>query len=155
MPSTTGDLIPMTVIGPKKIEPSKTIVHLYGFYGISTQVGYDNVSLAALEKGWTIAYAHVRGGGDKGKGWHRAAMGENRDRTWRDLEECVGFLIKERFTHPSLLFLSSHSAGAIAIWNAINRKPHLYKGAIFKFPFLDVLSSLLDSSQPLSGTDYE
>ncbi len=50
--------------------------------------------------------------------------------------------------------MSSHSAGAIAVWNAINRNPHLYKGAIMNYPFLDVLTALLDNSQPLSNADY-
>lgn len=71
-----------------------------------------------------------------------------------DIEECVGYLIREGYTHPSLLFLGSSSAGAVNLWNAILRKPYLYKGAIFRVPFLDVLTSLLDSSQPLSNTDY-
>lgn len=54
-----------------------------------------------------------------------------------------------------MLFLSTSSAGAIAAWNAIDRKPHLYKAAILRFPFLDVLNSLMDSTQPLSNPDYE
>lgn len=53
------------------------------------------------------------------------------------------------------MFINTSSAGAIAAWNAINHKPHLYKGAILRFPFLDVLNSLMDSSQPLSNADYE
>lgn len=88
------DYIPLTIIGPKKINNSKMLIHLYGFYGISSKITYDNITIAALEKGWTIAYAHVRGGGDKGKKWHSEAQGSNRDRTWKDLEECVGYLIR-------------------------------------------------------------
>jgi protease II len=57
------DYIPLTIIGPKKKRISKMLIHLYGFYGTPLKVGYDNVTLAALERGWTIAYAHVRGGG--------------------------------------------------------------------------------------------
>ena len=86
--------------------------------------------------------------------WHSQAMGEKRQRSWQDVEECVGYLIRHGYTHPSLLFICSHSAGAITAWNAIHRKPHLYKGTILRFPFLDVLSNLLDPSQPLSNSDY-
>lgn len=99
-------------------------------------------------------YVHVRGGSEKGKRWHNEAQETSRDRTWKDLEECVGYLIKEQYTHPSLLFLSTSSAGAIAAWNAIDRRPHLYKAVILRFPFLDVLNSLMDSTQPLSNPDY-
>ena len=154
MPSQTMDHIPMTVIAPRKRREGKLLLHFYGYYGEPTPIGYDHVAMAALEKGWTIAYAHVRGGGEKGKQWHSQAMGEKRQRSWQDVEECVGYLIRHGYTHPSLLFICSHSAGAITAWNAIHRKPHLYKGTILRFPFLDVLSNLLDPSQPLSNSDY-
>lgn len=94
VPSTTMDYIPLTIIGPKKRTVGKMVINLYGFYGISNKITYDNVTIAALEKGWTVAYAHVRGGGEKGKKWHSQALGANRDRTWKDLEECIGYLIK-------------------------------------------------------------
>lgn len=57
------DYIPLTIIGPKNKSIGKLVINLYGFYGISNKITYDNVSIAALEKGWTIAYAHIRGGG--------------------------------------------------------------------------------------------
>lgn len=81
-------------------------------------------------------------------------MNARRHRTWSDLEDIVAYLLKEKLTHPSLLFLSTNSAGAIAVWNAINRAPHLYKGVILYYPFLDILSALLDSSQPLTHSDH-
>lgn len=63
VPSTTNDHIPLTIIGPKNKKIGKMLIHIYGFYGIPSKITYDNVTIAALEKGWTIAYAHVRGGG--------------------------------------------------------------------------------------------
>ncbi len=155
VPATDYNTIPLTIIGPKKRSPRKLLLNFYGCYGIPTKVPYDNVGIAALEKGWTLCHAHVRGGNEKGQKWHSQSQGDNRCRTWLDVEECVGYLLRERYTHPSLLFLSSSSAGAINLWNVIARKPYLYKGAIFRAPFLDVLSSLLDPNQPLSNTDYE
>jgi protease II len=53
----------LTIIGSKDKKVGKLLIHIYGFYGISSKITYDNVTIAALEKGWTIAYAHVRGGG--------------------------------------------------------------------------------------------
>lgn len=147
--------IPLTIIGPKKKNLRKLLLNFYGCYGLGQRVNYDNVSIAALEKGWTVCHAHVRGGNEKGHKWHSSAQGDNRVRTWLDVEECVGYLIREQYTNPALLFLQSSSAGAIHLWNIINRKPYLYKGAIFRAPFLDVLTSLMDPSQPLSNTDYE
>lgn len=108
-----------------------------------------------MEKGWTIGIAHIRGGSEKGRQWHKQAQFGNRDRGWKDLEECVAYLLMHGYTHPSLLFLCTHSAGAIVGWQAINSKPHLYKGLILKFPFLDVLTGLLDEKHPLAQSDHD
>ena len=78
--------IPLTIIGPKKPSPGKLLLNFYGCYGLSTKVTYDNVTIAALEKGWTICYAHVRGGSEKGKKWHQQGQGDHRDRVWKDIE---------------------------------------------------------------------
>ena len=129
-------------------------MHCYGYYGLPYEVEFNNPYLSALEEGWTLAYAHVRGGNEKGRKWHEAAIKGNRSASWEDLEDCVAFLLKEEYTHPNILILVSHSAGAITVWNAVNRNPHLYKAAVMVYPFLDVLSALLDSSKPLSQSDY-
>ena len=61
--SSTGDLIPITIVESRKRKgPTKMLLHVYGFYGMANEVHYNNVYIRALEKGWTIAYAHVRGG---------------------------------------------------------------------------------------------
>jgi protease II len=155
VPATDMTTIPLTIIGPKKRKLQKLLFNFYGCYGMAYRVPFDNVTIAALEKGWTICHAHVRGGNEKGSGWHKQAQGDSRNRSWMDVEECVGYLLREQYTHPALLFLASNSAGAINLWNIISRKPYLYKAAIFRNPFLDVLSSLMDPDQPLSNTDYE
>ena len=62
VPSTDMTHIPLTIIGPKKPTPGKLLFNFYGCYGLPTKITYDNVTIAALEKGWTICYAHVRGG---------------------------------------------------------------------------------------------
>jgi protease II len=111
------------------------------------------MNCALLENGWTIAYAHVRGGGDKGKQWHHQAL-KKRALTWSDLEDTVAYLIREKYTHPSVLFMESHSAGAIAVWNMLNKAPHLFKAVVLNYPFLDVLNTLLDPTDALSSSDH-
>ncbi len=111
------------------------------------------MNYALLENGWTIAYAHVRGGGDKGKQWHAKAL-KDKNVIWSDLEDCVAYLLREKYTHPSILFLESHSAGAITVWNMINKSPHLFKAVVMKYPFLDVLNTLIDPNDPLSASDH-
>lgn len=129
------------------------MLKVYGFYGLPNEVSYDNTNYALLQNGWSVAYAHVRGGSDKGKRWHTQAL-KNRNLTWSDLEDCTAYLIKQKYTHPSLLFLQSHSAGAIAVWNLINKSPHLFKAVVLNYPFLDVLNTLLDEADPLAASDH-
>ena len=86
VPATDMSHIPLTIIGPKKRNIRKLLLNFYGCYGLSQKVNYDNVSIAALEKGWTICHAHVRGGNEKGRQWHSSAQGDNRIRTWLDVE---------------------------------------------------------------------
>lgn len=126
------------------------LVHCYGYYGLSYEIAFNNTYWAALENGWSLAYAHVRGGGEKGIRWHKQATKGLRSRNWTDLEDCVAYLIQKGYTHPNVMVLSSHSAGSITIWNIINRNPHLFKAVVMNYPFLDVLGLLLDSSQPLT-----
>ena len=108
-----------------------------------------------MENDWIFAYAHVRGGNELGNRWWKAAVFENKSRAWKDLKECVGYLLAEDYTHPSLLVLHGHSAGAITVWNAINHNPSLYKAAVLVSPFLDVLNILLDESLPLTNIDHQ
>ena len=129
------------------------ILRVYGFYGLPNEVSYDNMNCALLENGWTVAYAHVRGGNEKGKQWHGQTMNK-KSLIWSDLEDCIGHLIREKYTHPSILFLQSHSAGAIAVWNMLNKAPHLFKAVVMNYPFLDVLNTLLDPNDPLAASDH-
>ena len=156
VPTESGETVPLTVIVAKKNRKvrNKMILHSYGYYGLAYDIAYNNTYLAALEEGWSLAYAHIRGGNEKGRSWHQAAVKSNRRHSWMDLENCVAFLLKEGYTHPNILVLHSHSAGAITVWNAINRKPHLYKAAILSYPFLDVLTTLLDDQHSLAQSDF-
>jgi protease II len=121
---------------------------------MANEISYNNVYLRALEKGWVIAYAHVRGGNEKGNSWWSQGSLQNKSRSWKDLHECVAYLIKEQYTHPALLTLYGSSAGAITVWNELNRHPWLYKAAVMAYPFLDVLTSLLDDKLPLTISDH-
>ena len=77
--------IPLTIIGPKKKKIQKLLLNFYGCYGLPSRIPYDNVGLAALQKGWTICYANIRGGNDRGLKWHTDYQGENRSRIWKDI----------------------------------------------------------------------
>lgn len=119
--------------------------------------------LTALEEGWTLAFAHVRGGGERGQKWHEAGMKEKKVTAITDFISCAEFLVSEGYTHPSLMCGYGASAGALLIGAVMNMRykeklkayrnmnifvkyirPELFKACVMNYPFLDVLSSLMD-----------
>ncbi len=96
VPSEDGEMIPLTTITPKKYKKkrNKMLLHSYGYYGLAYEIAFNNVSWAALEMGWSLAYAHIRGGGEKGARWHKLAVQSGRFRNFTDLQDCVAYLVK-------------------------------------------------------------
>ena len=108
-----------------------------------------------MERGWVIADAHVRGGGEKGIGWHEQGKLHNKPNSMFDFISCAEYLIAQKFTHPNLLAARGVSAGGTLVAHTcLNMRPDLFRACVLNVPFLDVLDSLLDSTLPLSQTDY-
>ena len=85
-----------------------------------------------MENDWILAYAHVRGGNEKGKQWHKQAMDVNKAKSFYDFIDCAEFLVAEGLTNPSLLCAYGSSAGGMLVASCANIKPHLFKVMIFK-----------------------
>lgn len=108
-----------------------------------------------MEKGWVIAQALVRGGGEKGINWHEQGKLLKKHNSFKDFIACAEYLIAQRLTHPNLLAAKGASAGGTLIAQAcLNMHPELFRACILNVPFLDVLSTLLDDSLPLTATDH-
>jgi prolyl oligopeptidase len=111
----------------------------YGSYGMTTSVGYRAHSLAWLERGGVIAFAHVRGGGAYGKEWHLAGQKATKPNTWKDFIACCEYLVKKGYTSPGKLAGEGGSAGGILIGRAITERPDLFAAAIIDVGCLDTL----------------
>ena len=107
-----------------------------------------------MERDWVIAFAHVRGGSDRGIDWHEQGKLENKSNSFLDFISCAEFLVAERYTHPNLLAAKGTSAGGTLVAQCVNMRPELFRAAVLGVPFLDVLSTLLDDSLPLTATDH-
>lgn len=108
-----------------------------------------------MEKGWVIAQAQVRGGGERGIGWHDDGKLLNKLNSFYDFNACAEYLIANRITHPNLLAARGSSAGGTLVAHScLNLRPDLYRAVILDVPFLDVMSTLLDPTQPLTLTDH-
>jgi len=108
-----------------------------------------------MERGWVIAQANVRGGGDRGVQWHENGKLNKKHNSFQDLIACAEYLVANRITHPNLIAAKGSSAGATLVAHtALNLRPDLFKACILEVPFLDVLTCLLDETLPLTVTDH-
>jgi oligopeptidase B len=117
---------------------SKVIVHSYGCYGECMEPTFDLAMLAALELGFVVVYAHIRGGREKGLAWHQQAVANKLVSAW-DLEDVVQHLVGRGYANPARIGLWSGSAGAVATMGLVNRRPSLVKCIYLHMPFLNVL----------------
>jgi oligopeptidase B len=127
----------------------------YGSYGYPNDVYFSSNRLSLLDRGVIDAVAHIRGGGDLGKAWHDAGRMLNKMHTFTDFIAVAETLIRERYTSSDRLAISGGSAGGLLMGAVINLRPDLFKVVLAQVPFVDVLSTMLDASLPLTVGEYE
>jgi oligopeptidase B len=127
----------------------------YGAYGYPNDVYFSSNWLSLLDRGVICAVAHIRGGGDLGKTWHDAGRMLNKMHTFTDFIAVAETLIRERYTSSDRLAISGGSAGGLLMGAVINLRPDLFKVVLAQVPFVDVLSTMLDASLPLTVGEYE
>jgi oligopeptidase B len=116
-------------------------------------VTFEVQRLVLLNRGFILAFAHVRGGSEKGSEWHLQGMGTNKMNSFLDLFSCAQFLIDQRYTNDQSICIKGVSAGAMLAAGGIAMRPDLFRACVVKVPFLDVLTIMLDSQLPL--TEHE
>ncbi|GER43823.1 prolyl oligopeptidase family protein [Striga asiatica] len=134
---------------------SPGLLHGYGAYGETLDRSWCTERLSLLDRGWMFAFADVRGGAGADPSWHESGRGLNKLNSIYDFLSCGEYLINEGFIHKNRLCALGISAGCLLVGASINMNPNLFRAAILKVPFLDVLNTLLDSSLPLTTSDYE
>lgn len=140
--SHDGVFVPLSIIHHKDIQldgTNPTLLQGYGAYGHTMSMNYDPTSLAWLERGGVLAYAHVRGGGAFGKAWHHAGRKLTKPNTWKDFIACAEYLVNERYTSPAKLAGRGGSAGGILIGRAITDRPDLFAAANIAVGCVDML----------------
>jgi oligopeptidase B len=153
-----GTEIPVSLVYRKgrKLDGSAPLwLEGYGAYGHPNDVCFSSKRLSLLNRGVIYAVAHVRGGGDLGKAWHEAGHMLNKLNTFTDFIAVAESLIRERYTSSDRLAISGGSAGGLLIGAVTNMRPDLFKVVLLQVPFVDVLSTMLDPSLPLTVGEYE
>ena len=127
----------------------------YGSYGAPMPISFSYVRLSLLDRGFVYALAHIRGGGERGKAWHDDGRMLNKMNTFTDFIACAEQLVAEKFTSPKRLCIEGASAGGLLIGAVVNMRPDLFGCVITDVPFVDVLTTMLDSTMPLTVGEYE
>lgn len=153
-----GTKIPMSIVykkGIKKDGTNPTMLYGYGSYGASMDPTFSSTRLSLLNRGFIYAIAHIRGGQEMGRQWYEDGKMFKKKNTFTDFIDCAEFLIEEKYTTPEHLFASGGSAGGLLMGAVVNMRPDLFKGVIAAVPFVDVVTTMLDESIPLTTGEFD
>ncbi len=135
--------------------PAPLLLYGYGAYGISYPLYFSSARLSLLDRGIVFAVAHVRGGGEMGEQWHHTGKLAHKTNTFTDFATCAQYLIDHGITSPEQLAISGGSAGGLVVGHFLNNHPGSCKAAVAHVPFVDILTTILDDSLPLSIIERE
>ena len=151
--------VPISLIYNKKVAKldGSDPLYLYGYgsYGYTVPDSFRSHIFSLVDRGITYAIAHIRGGDELGKSWHESAKLLNKKNTFNDFIKSAEKLIAEKYTSKGNIIISGGSAGGMLVGVCVNMQPSLYKAAIAHVPFVDVLSTMLDESLPLTPGEFK
>lgn len=153
-----GTKIPISVVYRKGIEKNgknPLLLYAYGSYGASMDPYFSSTRLSLLDRGFVYAIAHIRGGEELGRKWYENGKLLKKKNTFTDFIDCSRFLVEEKYTSPEHLYAEGGSAGGLLMGAVINIAPELYNGVIAQVPFVDVVTTMLDDSIPLTTGEYD
>jgi oligopeptidase B len=153
-----GVQIPISLIyrkGISKNSKNPFLLYAYGSYGATMDCYFSSVRLTLLDRGFIYAIAHVRGGEDLGREWYEKGKLLKKKNTFTDFIDCSKFVIEQKYTSSEHLYAEGGSAGGLLMGAIVNMAPELYHGVIAQVPFVDVVTTMLDETIPLTTGEYD
>ncbi len=153
-----GTAIPISIVyrKDKKGEGTNPLyIYGYGSYGYALPIGFNSNRLSLLDRGFVLAYAHIRGGGDMGKPWHDAGRLMQKMNTFTDFIAVTEYLTAHGYGDPRRVAMEGGSAGGLLTGAVANMRPDLYRAVLSHVPFVDVMNTMLDPTLPLTIAEYE
>ena len=153
-----GEKVPISIVYKKdlkKVESQNLLLYAYGSYGSTIDPYFSSVRLSLLDRGFVYAIAHVRGGQIYGRKSYDDGKMLNKKNTFYDFIDAGKYLINEGYTDKDQLFIEGGSAGGLLIGAVVNMEPDLWKGAICAVPFVDVVTTMLDATVPLTSGEWD
>ncbi|MGC9374126.1 MAG: S9 family peptidase [Bacteroidales bacterium] len=153
-----GTKIPMSIVYRKGLKldgKNPALLYGYGSYGATIDPYFSSIRLSLLDRGFVYAIAHIRGSQYLGRQWYEDGKLLKKMNTFTDFNDCAGYLIEQNYTNPDKLFAMGGSAGGLLMGAIVNLQPELYKGVIAAVPFVDVVTTMLDESIPLTTSEFD
>lgn len=153
-----GTKVPISLVYRKGLEKNgdnPLLLYGYGSYGSTMNASFSSVRLSLLDRGFVYAIAHIRGGQEMGRYWYEEGKLLKKKNTFTDFIDCAEHLIAEKFTNPDMLFAQGGSAGGLLMGAIVNMRPDLFKGVIAAVPFVDVVTTMLDTDIPLTTSEFD
>jgi oligopeptidase B len=149
--------VPVSLVYKRSLFNHKNplLIYAYGSYGNSTDIGFSSSTLSLLDRGFVYAIAHLRGGEELGREWYEQGKLFNKKNTFNDFVDVTKALIEKNYGAKNNVFAMGGSAGGLLMGAVINQAAELYRGVIAAVPFVDVVSTMLDESIPLTTGEYD
>jgi oligopeptidase B len=156
--ATDGIKVPISLIYRKDLQKNglnPLLQYAYGSYGISMDCNFSTTRLSLLDRGFIYAIAHIRGGEDLGRNWYESGKLLHKKNSFTDFIDCSKFLIEQKYTSAQHLYAEGGSAGGLLMGAVANMAPYLYNGIIAQVAFVDVITTMLDDTIPLTTGEYD
>ncbi len=150
--------VPISLVYRKGLEKNgenPLLLFGYGSYGATIDPGFSSTRLSLLDRGFVFAIAHIRGGQEMGRDWYENGKLLKKKNTFTDFIDCAEYLIAEKFTSSDKLFAAGVSAGGLLMGAVTNMRPDLFRGILSGVPFVDVITTMLDDSIPLTTGEFD
>jgi oligopeptidase B len=151
-----GARVPVSVVYRKGVaRPAPLLLTGYGSYGASTDPTFSSDRLSLLDRGFVFAIAHIRGGSEMGRAWYENGRQLQKKNTFTDFIDVADDLVRRGYTTPDRMFARGASAGGLLMGAVVNMRPELFKGVIAGVPYVDVITTMMDSTIPLTTGEYD
>ena len=153
-----GTQVPISIVHRRDLDrsrPQPLLLYGYGAYGYSLDPSFSSARLSLLDRGVVFAIAHVRGGQELGRAWYEDGKLLHKRNTFTDFIDCAEHLVREEWTAPDRLFAHGGSAGGLLMGAVANMRPDLFEAIVADVPFVDVVTTMLDESIPLTTFEYD
>jgi oligopeptidase B len=153
-----GERVPISLVHRRDVPRDGTqplLLSAYGSYGSSRDATFSSARLSLLDRGFIYAIAHVRGGREMGERWYDDGKLFNKKNTFTDFIDCAVYLTSSGYTSTDRLFAQGGSAGGLLMGAICNMRPDLFRGVVANVPFVDVVTTMLDDTIPLTTFEYD